>query len=453
MTDAAALLATLAADPWGQIAGPSVYETGRLVALAPWLPLHRERIQWLLDNQAPDGLWGEPGSGGYRIVPSLSAIDALLASDATSTAATRALNQLDTDIPRLPDTPGAEIICASLVESINHRIPTRLTAPSGYHRRLSKVRRLLRGNTVLPDKLLHMLEVDPLAAQAHPRVRPAANGSIGASPAATAAWLGRTPPEEHPAYRYLRAVIARYEGPVPCCLPITTFERAWVLGWLTQTHTATPLYHPFADDLAQALGPQGTPTAEGLPPDADTTACTLHTLGLLGHAHAPHVLRRFECDTHFCTWPGEDGVSISVNAHVLEAFGIHRDRSTVTKIHHWLVAQQQSDGSWHDRWHRSPFYATFCATQALATYTTERAALTRAARWAAEQHPTTREEAAYAIQTSRLARCRPAPQALETLESNGAQPALWVDKDLYHPTAIVRAAELAAESVLQQCSN
>ncbi|NUP62088.1 MAG: hypothetical protein HOW71_07905, partial [Nonomuraea sp.] len=41
------LVSELMAEPWGQVS-TSVYETGRLVTLAPRLTGHRERLEYLL---------------------------------------------------------------------------------------------------------------------------------------------------------------------------------------------------------------------------------------------------------------------------------------------------------------------------------------------------------------------------------------------------------------------
>lgn len=64
--------------PWGS-SSPSVYETGRLVSLAPWLTGHGERLRFLLAEQRPDGGWGLPDDG-YALVPTLSATEALLSA-------------------------------------------------------------------------------------------------------------------------------------------------------------------------------------------------------------------------------------------------------------------------------------------------------------------------------------------------------------------------------------
>ncbi|HEX8627365.1 MAG TPA: hypothetical protein VF755_04265, partial [Catenuloplanes sp.] len=74
---AAALVTSLLSDPWGQIS-PSVYETGRLVTLAEWLPGHRARVDFLLAGQRPDGAWA--AGDEYGLVPTLSATEALLSA-------------------------------------------------------------------------------------------------------------------------------------------------------------------------------------------------------------------------------------------------------------------------------------------------------------------------------------------------------------------------------------
>lgn len=68
-TEADELVTSLMLRPWGQVS-PSVYETGRLVSLAPWLTGHRERLDYLISTQRPDGSWGAPD--GYGVVPTLS---------------------------------------------------------------------------------------------------------------------------------------------------------------------------------------------------------------------------------------------------------------------------------------------------------------------------------------------------------------------------------------------
>lgn len=72
---AAELVTDLMVRPWGTVS-PSVYETGRLVSLAPWLVGHPERVRFLLNGQQSDGRWGGPE--GYALVPTLSATEALL---------------------------------------------------------------------------------------------------------------------------------------------------------------------------------------------------------------------------------------------------------------------------------------------------------------------------------------------------------------------------------------
>src|SRR5262249_41959751 len=71
------LLATMAANPWGQVS-TSVYETGRLAVLAPALPGQAQRLDHLVWTQDASGSWGAPD--GYALVPTLSATDALLAA-------------------------------------------------------------------------------------------------------------------------------------------------------------------------------------------------------------------------------------------------------------------------------------------------------------------------------------------------------------------------------------
>lgn len=69
------LVSDIDRDVWGSVT-PSLYETARVVSAAPWLPGHKQRVVWLLEQQREGG-WGE-GPAPYRLLPTLSAVEALL---------------------------------------------------------------------------------------------------------------------------------------------------------------------------------------------------------------------------------------------------------------------------------------------------------------------------------------------------------------------------------------
>lgn len=539
------LIRAMAEDQWGRTS-PSVYETGRLVGLAPWLPGHAERIDHLLRTQRPDGGWGPPE--GYALVPTLSATEALLATyrrdgrpaDAAAGAALRTLDRWL--CPRsgltLADTPAVDLIVPALVARINEHLDgiddppgedprrwpdgwpdgLRLPLPAGITaNRLVATRRAIAAGAAIPEKLLHALEVVGELARGAPGVRPVAPGTIGASPAATAAWLGGPEPPmlggpdplrrggpgpsgsgAAAARRFLARVIRSGGGVVPCAIPITVFERAWVLGGLVRVGLVPAVPRKLVRGLAAAVGPAGAAAGPGLPADSDTTSVVLYTLARLGEPTAAESLWRYDTGAHFCTWVGEDGSSTSTNAHLLEALGqgvaagppggahrrdppggAHRldhaggarHAAVVRRLSDWLCERQLPTGEWHDRWHASPYYATLCAALALDRYGSGPAALhavARAVDWILDTQRAdgswgrwagTVEESAYAMQVL-LAAGRPTRERVGVAAARGYaylvdavghddDPPLWHDKDLYAPYAIVRSATLAALKLAQ----
>ncbi|MEV4513374.1 prenyltransferase/squalene oxidase repeat-containing protein [Dactylosporangium sp. NPDC049525] len=513
------LIAQLALNPWGQV-GPSVYETARLVTVASWLSGHDQRVRYLLDNQRPDGGWGPREC--YALVPTLSATEALLSTlrrlDTGSPggvaeadlagAVDRGLRALfgwlQTGALSVPDTPAIDVIVPALVAAINEHLrqvreaPIRGLAPWWGDRRLglppgmsgarlAAVRQLLTAGVQLPAKLLHFLEVLGDGARGAPGLRPVPPGVVGASPAATAAWLGGPTASGSAASgpagaarEFLEGVVSRQGGPVPCPTPITVFERAWVLSSLARAGVPLTVPPALLEELSAAVEPAGIAAGAGLPADADTSSVMLYALAKLGRKVAPDSLWAFETEAGFCTWPGEDGFSVTTNAHVLDAFGQHliaradappRYLAVQDKLSATLSAEQQVDGSWCDRWHASPYYATVCCAVALDRFGRGPAAVEAVAAavdWVlATQRPDgswgrwygTAEETAYAMQVL-LATRNPARRAIDQAVGRGyaflceavgrrADPPLWYGKELYLPEAIVRAAVLAALHLAQ----
>jgi hypothetical protein len=414
------LLAQLTDDPWSGVT-PSVYETGRLVALAPWLTGHDARVRFLIDTQHPDGTWGGPGE--YALVPTLSAVDAL-GEHPAARRGLEALRKLLSLPLKLPDTVAVELIVPALAERLGLRTPL---DPRPLH--------ALRQRP-LPAKLWHTLEIfGP-----RPEVR-AVNGIVAASPAATAVWLRG--PRRGASLDYLETVQSRHGGPVPAGVPVPLFERSWIIVALRSAGLDVP--DPMPEQIKAAFTEEGAAGGPGLPADADDTATALHALALCDSPRPAEALSRYREARHFACFPNERTPSTSTNAHALQALGEDR------QLEEWLRDMQQPEGFWRDKWHASPYYATACVTNALRGNEKAVDWVLRTQRsdgsWGRWEG--TYEETAYAIRILSHS-TRDVSEAMtrgaKFLHEWGDQPhpPLWHDKDLYTPTRIVQAEGMAA---------
>ena len=497
---ASILLKESAADRFGQVS-PSIYETARLVSLAPWLGGHRARIRFLLDGQDPAGLWG--GNGAYRIIPTLSATEALLTvlrrdrpfadrdHGRILTAADRGLRALFgwfgvASGATLPDTVAVELLVPALVADVNQHLDdlardpaTRFAASRGGRRLvppraldpapLHRLRTLVRAGTPVPEKLWHSLEIFGPAVQGAPFVRPA-HGAVGCSPAATAAWLGdRVPPGSTQASVQYLTDVQDANGAVPVGAPVDVFEHAWMLAQFAGAGMSVAPPPGLLDSLHAGFGRAGASVGAGLLPDVDDTATTLYALARYGSPHPPDSLREYKTGRHFACFPAERTASPSANAHVLQALGAtgHSGRSERGELASWLREQQHADGYWTDKWHASPFYATACCVAALTEADADSAeSIMKAADWVLAgqradgswgRFQGTYEETAYAIQILIAADAVHIGQSVgrgcRFLRDWGERehPPLWHDKDLYTPVRVVRATGLAALRLARTC--
>jgi hypothetical protein len=501
---ATVLLAESAAYPSGNIS-PSVYETGRVAALSPWVAGQDGRLRFLLTTQGPDGVWGE--FDAYTLIPTLSAVEALLTClrrhDVTEQMRGRLVEAAHHGLQALfklldpacdvaiADTIAAELIIPALLHDIHEHLDRLAREPlTGLHGWTNVrfdmptfadpglLRHIRTTIAPLPAKLCHTLEIAGTKARGSDAVQPV-NGNIGCSPAATAAWLGDIAPAHtrNPSVIYLNDLAARYGGPVPGVSPISTFEYAWSVNALLSAGVEVDVPTGVTASLQASLTEEGAAVAPGLLCDADSTAVVLSSLAQLGVSPRLDYLYAFDRGSHFVCWEGERNPSVSANAHVLETLADHETRyperkspnqNAVTRISEWLQAHQHEDGYWLDKWHASPYYATHCCVRALSR---SGAALTldRARHWVlATQRPDgawgnwcgTREETAYAIQILLGDGRAPSRQALAAAARGRAflrasegsgDPPLWHDKDLYAPINVIQAEVLAASHLADIC--
>ncbi len=269
-----------------------------------------------------------------------------------------------------------------------------------------------------------------------------------------------------------RATRSGIKGVVPSVWPINVFEPCWALYTL---HLVGLFAHPALADAVRVivaqldarLGVRGLGPALHFAADADDTAVALCVLRLAGRAPAVNALRHFEIGELFVTFPGERNASVSTNIHALQALRLLGKPAAGTST--YIEANRNPHGLWdNEKWHVSWLYPTAHAVAALAQgkpqWRDERAlaALLQAQRddggWGAGR-ASTFEETAYALftlhvmngseePTGRRRIAQAVARALEWMLARHAahkmpQAPLWIGKELYCPTRVVRVAELA----------
>jgi hypothetical protein len=509
-SQAAGLVADIDSDPWGSVRA-SPYETARVLSSAPWLSGHERRLAWVLEQQAADGSWGE-GPAPYRLLPTLSAVEALLATlryeaasgggrkrPAAAAAAAGGLGALAnlSLVGPWPDTAAIEILVPSLVTQINEHLDhpvistldrlgpwtrgPRLTVPQGFQEQLpEQIARRCQSAGDVPAKLHHTYE--GISRHLSPAEVHLPGGLLGSSPAATAARAASSPAQQDETITALTDVARRYGGLLPEAAPAATFERLWVAAALAGPGLPDACLATLRSWAADIYEPAGVRGAPGLLPDADDTAMAVLVAALVGQPRDPAPLAVFDAGTRYDCFVGEDTGSTTANAHALQALhtylkwqpaasAVHRPRMAVARD--FLLDQQQPEGFWTDKWHASPYYATQRCVTALAQYRGTRVAgaLRAAADWVLthQRHDGswgvwggTAEETAYAVKIllaiPAVVRQPQGARALDRAESvlhaanctpGYRHPALWHDKTLYAPEAMVQAEVMTALELLR----
>ena len=520
------LVEEVAADldtQWGSgDISPSSYETAWVAMVPdpqrPGRLAFPEALECLLRTQQSDGSW--QAHFPHSILPTMAAALALAKSPRQThhvrSGRDRALAYLHRALAGWTitsyDTPLFEFLLPLLAGEL-HALGFTLRVPEYellQQRQREKLRRLpLELLYSGESNLIHGLEVlQPVLDYTRLRGVQSPQGSYGNSPSATAAVLLYGPCWDEKAATWLRHLARRafggLAGAMPSSHPADAFEVGWVLYFLLlggkqPEGTSNATHRALLRWLGECLSDRGAGLARlgGLPCDVDDTAVALTVLNRSGFAVPLDSLRHFESGDHYVSYAGERTASTSANAHVLEALLSQerhsspddRDRflshrRSAAKLAEYLLGQREENGSWQDKWHLSPYYATLSSVAGLCRLRDTAVAhrLEPTVSWLLDtQHAgggwgslgrATAEETAYALlalralhqalpfyQTERAAMAaaqgrrqlfcwlragKPSRATLQPGRQPGPLPALWVDKSVYAPARVVRAATLAA---------
>jgi halimadienyl-diphosphate synthase len=481
----------------GGILSPSIYDTAQVLRHVP--PADpRPAVDWLLQQQHPDGGWGPEGFPLARHVPTLAAVLALLGASDTSpsrAAVERGLGFLrhrakdwdfEGDLPE--DIPVAvEIVLPRLLGEASTRgielprQPYQALLALGERRRALIARMNPRAGTAPAHAWESWGEQPSLEMLDGAK-------SIGHSPAATACWL-RKRREQHPdgsqeereVAQYLRAAAeatgADIPGVVPTVWPIYRFEQPWGLFALLTTglisHPALQeVVRPQLDDLHRALRPEGLGMSDAFIFDGDITSTTLALLASTGREVDSRILEPFQRAGLFITYAHELQPSLTTNAHGLLALSVlGGDTSQSLRF---LRERRGPDGVWRgDKWHGSWLYTTSQVLLALARasggeelYQSGAEALIARQRedggWGvgATSTPSETAYAIHALYGLRKASGAPGAEARRALrnaarwmETREDAPRVverfWIGKELYAPYRVDRTFVLSARLALE----
>ncbi len=296
------------------------------------------------------------------------------------------------------------------------------------------------------------------------------NGSIGVSPAASAALLLNSTVAEPRILEFLSQAV-RPDGGIPTVVPIDLFEIAWSLNVLRQTAAISPDDPPvkrLLDRLWQKWSAtEGVSHSSYFPiPDLDDTATAFVVLHWAGYPVDLSVFAYYEEADHFRCYIDETDPSLSAHIRLLAALKASPDDPDAVrwtkKILAFLQDHAQGNKVWTDKWHISPFYLRAAAVAALHTVDDQLAA--EHFKWIVKnQHDdggwgyygvSTPEETAYALQAilhwhqhveAVDDSCMTyAAQYLAAHLNDSSYVPLWIGKCLYTPQQVVHAAVLSA---------
>ncbi|XP_054816784.1 ent-copalyl diphosphate synthase 5-like [Prosopis cineraria] len=313
---------------------PSAYTTS-LVALvedvngsgAPHFP---ESLQWIIDNQLPDGSWGDAHTflAYDRLICTLASVIALTHYNVHPEKVEKGLKFFKENVNRLETentghmTCGFEVILPKLLDlgqSLKIDLPDDFPTLKGIlARRDAKLKRIpMEVLHSVPSTLLFSLEAIPgLQWEKLQRVR-SKDGSYLFCPSSTAFAFAES--KDPHCLNYLNNVAQNFNGGAPDSFPVDFFEPLWIVDRLERLGIARyfqPKIKEILDYVHRNWNERGIGwTRYSDLPDLDDTCMGFRLLRLNGYDVSANVFKTFEKDGGFDCFPGQtdEGASVMFN--------------------------------------------------------------------------------------------------------------------------------------------
>lgn len=455
--------------------------------------LSSQALNWLCENQLPDGSWGAAKPFYYhdRVISTLAAMIALthrgrrtqdrhqiekglLALESITGGATVGLaadpNGATVGFEMIVPTLVAEAENLGIIKQQGDRILGRMKTLR--EQKMSKLRGIKINRHLTPAFSAEMAGADGKNILEIENLQES-NGSVGNSPSATAYFLSQFNTNQEVAFNYLRNAIRGRNGGSPFATPFDIFERAWIL-WnisLCENFMGDSEVHNLCKPYIQFLQKAWKPgdgvgfSTSYTPSDGDDTSITFESLARFGYLLDSDTLLEYESENYFRCYPLEANPSIGANVHMLGALkkaGFTKNHPAILKILRFLERHRISNRHWVDKWHISPYYIT--AHVIIAALEFNKDLCQKSIQWMIDTQKSdgswgsfgfsTAEETSYCLQALIIWQKNFRDINVRNKIIIGTQwleqhiedqyPALWISKALYCPDLIVRSSILTA---------
>ncbi|CAL4933396.1 unnamed protein product [Urochloa decumbens] len=350
----------------------SAYDTA-WVALVPELdsegPQFPATVRWIVDNQLPDGSWGDSAlfSAFDRMINTLACVVALTKWSLEPTKCKTGLSFLHENMWRLAEEEqesmpiGFEIAFPSLIQiASNLGIDFPYDHPalqSIYSNREIKLKRIPKDMMHrIPTSILHTLEGLTDLDWSKLLNLQSSDGSFLYSPSATAYALMQTGDKK--CFEYIDRIVKKFNGGVPNVYPVDLFERIWAVDRLERLGISRYFQREIKrcmDYVSRHWTEEGICWARNSNvKDVDDTAMAFRLLRLHGYNVSPSVFKNFEKDGEFFCFVGQSTQAVTGMYNLNRASQIsfqgedvlHRARI----FSYEFLRQREAQGMLHDKW-------------------------------------------------------------------------------------------------------